>query len=87
MSNINSFLKSDRKSQNMRGAVMLRRLRKQQRGVEPRITALPDHELDRALERAAETYNLSPRSGLKKFLNALIAEKDRRAVRRAIRRR
>jgi len=81
MNNVNTFLRSSRKSANMRAAVLVRRLAKQ-RSVDPAVARFPDEELDRAIARAAEAYNASPRSGLKKWLIALTAEKNRRTMRR-----
>jgi hypothetical protein len=72
---------SNRKSQNMFVVKLRRRLAKQ-RSVDPAVTAFLDDELERAIARAADALKASPRSGLRKWLSALTAEKDRRAMRR-----
>ena len=62
--------------------VVLRRRLAKQRAVDPAVAGFLDVELDRAISRAAEAYNASPRSGLKMWLNALVIEKNRRTMRR-----
>ena len=74
-------LARNRKSQNMKLVVLRCRLAKQ-RAVDPAVAGFLDVDLDRAISRAAAAYNASPRSGLKKWLNALVTEKNRRALRR-----
>jgi hypothetical protein len=81
-SNINDFVRNDRKSQNMRGALLLKKLARKERRVEPWIAALPDHELDSHVARTVTALKATPRSGLRRFLLALTAEKSNRALRR-----
>jgi hypothetical protein len=66
----------------MRGALLIKRLAKKEQGIEPWIAALIPEDLERAISRAAEAYNSSRRSGTKRFLVMLVAEKNRRAARR-----
>jgi hypothetical protein len=82
MNDINSFVKSSRKSANMRGALLLRRLARKEQGIEPWIAALPDDKLDRHVARVVSALKATPRSGLRRFLLALTAEKNKRAMRR-----
>jgi hypothetical protein len=82
VNDINNYVRNDRKSQNMRGAVLLKRLAKREQGIEPWIAALPDHELDCHVARTVAALKATPRSGLRRFLLALTAEKNRRAMQR-----
>jgi hypothetical protein len=56
----------------------------QKRYHDPAATAhLLDDELNRAIQRSREALNRDPRAnGVKKFLRALVAEKDSRVRRR-----
>ena len=63
---------------------LLRKIRLRHRGgpSDPTISALLDDQLDESIRHAADALHATPRSGPRKWLVALIAEKNRRARRR-----
>ena len=80
MTDVNAFLKPHhRKSTNMRAAVLRRRLLKQQ-VVDPAVSALSDTELESRIRLAAESLRQSPRSGLRRWLQELVREKNHRRM-------
>jgi hypothetical protein len=74
-------LARNRKSQNM-FAYKLRRQIAKQRSVDSTVTALSDGELESRIRLAAESLRQTPRSGLRRWLQELIREKDARAMRK-----
>jgi hypothetical protein len=79
VNDINSYVRNDRKSQNMRGAVLRRRLLEQhKRGVVVWLSALSDDELDGYIANTAAELKRMPRSRTRSLLLAFTAEKNRR---------
>ena len=74
---------SNRLSQALRIGNMVRKRQMQRRHQDPATAGLLDDEIDRAIQRARDTLNQDPRAnGVKRWLRALVAEKDQRTVRR-----
>jgi hypothetical protein len=72
-------LARNRRSQAMRLTILKRRLAKQ-RTVDPAVAALSDGELESRIRLAAESLRQSPRSSLRRWLQELVREKDRRGM-------
>lgn len=74
---------SNRLSQGVRIANLVRKRQVQRRHQDPATAGLLDSEIDRAIQRARDALNQNPRAnGIKKWLRALVAEKDQRTRRR-----
>lgn len=75
---------SNRLSQALRIANMIRKRQTQKRYHDPAATAhLLGSEVDRAIQRARDALNENPRAnGIKRWLRALVAEKNFRYARR-----
>jgi len=74
---------TNRLSQGVRIANMVRKRQAQRRHQDPTTAALLNYEIDRAIQRARDALNQNPRaSGIRRWLRALVAEKDSRMRRR-----
>ena len=74
---------SNRLSQALRIGNMVRKRQMQRKHQDPATAGLLDEEIDRAIQRARDALNQDPRAnGVKRWLRALVAEKDQRTVRR-----
>ena len=74
---------ANRLSQALRIGNMVRKRQMQRKHQDPATAALLDAELDRAILRAREALNGDSRAnGVKRWLRALVAEKDSRVRRR-----
>ena len=74
---------ANRLSQALRIGNMVRKRQMQRRHQDPATAGLLDDEIDRAIQRARDALNQDPRAnGIKRWLRALVAEKDQRTVRR-----
>jgi hypothetical protein len=62
---------------------MVRKRQMQRKHQDPATAGLLDEEIDRSIQRARDALNQDPRaSGIKRWLRALVVEKDQRAMRR-----
>jgi len=78
-----SLQTKNRLSQSLRIYNMVRRKKFRKANQDPATAALPDAELDRAIERSRQALDKNPRAnGVRRWLRALVAEKDLRYARR-----
>jgi len=72
----------NRLSQSLRVGNMVRKRRWQMKHQDPATAGLLDSEIDRAIEAARKSLDESPRASIRRWLRALVIEKDLRARRR-----
>ena len=74
---------ANRLSQVLRIGNMVRKRQMQKKYQDPATTGLSNEEIDQGIQRARDALNQDPRAnGIKRWLRALVVEKDRRAMRR-----
>ena len=74
--------RSNRLSQALRVGNMIRKRKWQAKNQDPATAGFLDAELDRAIEHARDALNVSPRASIRRWLKALVIEKDLRVRRR-----